>query len=367
LGREMSSSLLALASAAVSPTPRSMSLNPDPSAPVPFNYHYEIAPGQHYRIHGFAPPTGSGHPVYLYGGGHGHWGTTSQRAWYALYHSPEVTFPWEMAQRGYVAAIMEIEVLPANVFTCSDDSMAQASRRLFAYGGPGDTVNKSALATVCRHPQANCSAGIALHGHSISGLMVSVAPKVVRGVTAVLVFSAGSMVPFAWSCCGRMSEDSSCCTSGQLAGGSSLPCATYDAMAPYIHKSRRRFLMARDDHNYGDCHMNRTAEQVARMEGGLYVCHYDVKSLAYTLARQDSGYDCGEGEFHCLAADGSGYYLVTGHGEDFLGADAYNSHNWFKLGDGADDSLSEGFLGSPMPWGVRANMNWLALTGRRQD
>jgi hypothetical protein len=47
----------------------------------------------------------------------------------------------------------------------------------FGYDGPSDTSSTSALATLCRRPNADCTAGIALWGNSFGGLTLGNAPR----------------------------------------------------------------------------------------------------------------------------------------------------------------------------------------------
>ena len=247
-----------------------------------------------------------------------------------------------------------------------DPALEEASRLVFGWSGPHDTSG-TALATLCQRPNANCNAGIALHGSSVSGLLSSMAPRFARGVTAALIWSSGSVVPGGHSCCGLYSNSNgnlTCCstqnTSSPVVGGSSLECVKYNSTSRYLDKSRRRLTITTVDHEYGDCFHNPPDD--------IRHCDHErsMTQGAKHIGRVDSGYDCGNAS-HCIQADGSGYYVVS-HEEMGLAAE-YNAHNFYqdtrKTRYGGTHGLNPTFVNSDADWGFGPSFDWLASTARR--
>ena len=133
------------------------------------------------HIYGFEPATGSGYPVYIHSGGMGDKFDND---------TPEMRMAQEMAERGFVAAIIENPSREFAGFACADeeDSLVNISRRIYGYTGPGDTQS-TALATMCAREKADCSAGIAIHGLSYGGLLAALAARNAVGVTAELRYA----------------------------------------------------------------------------------------------------------------------------------------------------------------------------------
>ena len=145
-------------------------------------------------IYGWEPAHGSGYPVYIHGGGGGDKLDPD---------IPELEMARYMAERGYVAAIIE---MPTHFsVTCESGegyfSLPQIAEFVFGYHGPDDT-RSTALNTVCQREAADCSAGIGLHGLSVGGMLTALAPRFAVGVTAELRWSSGVFVAGAFSCCG---------------------------------------------------------------------------------------------------------------------------------------------------------------------
>jgi hypothetical protein len=146
-----------------------------------------------------------------------------------------------MARRGYAAAISEFPDIEGPHMRCEalsngTPSLMEHARTVFGWAGPHDTVSHGALAQLCRHEGVDCSLGIALHGHSVGGLITNLAPRFAP-VTAMLIWGAGSRLPYGFSCCGINSYNLSCCVLGDgmhapvgeeaPLGGDELPCEMY--------------------------------------------------------------------------------------------------------------------------------------------
>ena len=160
--------------------------------------------------------------------------------------APEVAMAQEMAGRGFVAAIIET---PDRVhMSCGSNarSIPSFATQVYGYRGPHDT-RATALVRMCSRAAADCSAGIALHGLSIGGLITAYAPRVAVGVTAELRYSSGVVVPGSFSCCGIHSHNFSCCNPGGVVGGTQLSCIIDNATSNYLARSRRRLIMGGGD------------------------------------------------------------------------------------------------------------------------
>ena len=147
-------------------------------------------------IYGWEPAHGSGYPVYLHAGGGGDKFDDN---------TPEIEMAQAMAERGFVAAIIEvpstIHVMCESYVAVPYHSLLEFSDFIFGYRGQNDT-RPTALSTMCRRATADCNAGIALHGLSVGGMLTALAPQVADGVTAELRWSSGINVAGAFSCCG---------------------------------------------------------------------------------------------------------------------------------------------------------------------
>lgn len=208
-------------------------------------------------------------PVYVYATGGGAEEGVDQH---------EYDYVREMARRGYVAAMADMDVGDPP-FRCGE--FERLARSVFSYSGPADT-GTSVLAVLCGRRAANCSSGIALHGFSFGGLLAYQAPKFAP-VSAELIVGAGSIVPL-YSCCGP--SDASCCPAPDIVGGRTLTCNSDDELSRYLPRERRRIYLGVQDLYYGGT---------------------DATYGAMAQAKLSSGYDCGDSA-NCIQADGSGYH-----------------------------------------------------------
>jgi len=374
----------------------------------PSNDSFEVL-----RIYGYEPAEGSGYPVYVHSGG------LSDKF---DCETPEIMYAQMMAERGYVGAVMEMPSGDFSEFVCDghEDSLMNLSRRIFGYSGEGDTQS-TALATLCRRESADCGAGIAVHGLSISGIIASIAGRYASGVTALLRWSSGVFAPYGHGTCGLFSGDFSDCSStanfsktvhnyttriGQDeyafprsvingtrtthtvgVGGLELWCAEDEALSDYLDSSRRRHINSEDDVSYGNYHCNVRGPSFPDGSPGAVVSMPDIRlcdthlespDAALPQLRRASGRDCGD-ERNCVAEDGSGYYLLE-HGE--TGGEVNSSsqaHNWHMLFDEFDPNSgrppqhTHGFFVNPttrnttLPFGLTPTFDWLAETGRRES
>jgi hypothetical protein len=146
-----------------------------------------------------------------------------------------------MARRGYVAAISEFPDIMGAHMRCEatskgTPSLMEHARTVFGWSGPRDDISHGPLAHLCRHEAVDCALGIALHGHSVGGLITNLAPRFAP-VTAMLLWGAGSRLPYGFSCCGHNSYNYSCCVLGDgldaplgeflPTSGDLLPCEMY--------------------------------------------------------------------------------------------------------------------------------------------
>ena len=336
-------------------------------------------------IRGFEPAgtaANSSRPVYLLLPGNGEFLDAS---------SGTLRFAREMAMRGFVAAIAEMPALWGLQHVHRDrDSARQESNRHFtmqctnssvsieavanrtlAYGGPGDTTSQSALATLCRRAGADCSLGIALHGHSLGALIIPSGFQFATGVTAALVTSAGPIAPGAGSCCGRaietLPEDLSCCPASAnesgIVGGDVLPCMLDGFMSSYLPRSKRRMVIAADDQMYG-CEREHIAARVEAGYSQREACNLQSPVGAIAQCRLASGYDCGT-ELECLHADGSGYVVPA--------PNASSGHPYMYPPDFEGPSIPippfdrRFVLHSSGEWGLQPSMDWIANAALRPN
>ena len=330
--------------------------------------------GDVYNILGYRPATVLDHPVYMWTSG----GYPCVPFQGIEADMPEMAMLREAASRGFLAAVVETPQVPAQGMSCdfgSNEALPAFAEKVYRWRGVGDTTSTSPLAVLCRLPGADCDQGIAIHGHSLGGLVASLAPRYAVGVTALLLWGAGSRLPYGdLSCCGIFSGGRSCCSRDQPIGGSRLPCLTHRATAPFLDKRRRRLIIATGDHEYGDCY--------TRESGGTVSCNTTLRGSnpagSLFLGRQDSGYDCGDRR-SCIQADGSGYYMpnLLETGDDDIGI--FNKHNFHNVGLGetkcdeqgcrlTNDSyaLNPRWIEASTPWGMRPALDWLAATARRK-
>jgi len=320
-----------------------------------FNFTYEYGGYQKpLGVMGYEPMSGTGLPVYLFCAGMGNWIEGFNET------APEARFPVEMARRGFISVMMELPDIPG----LSCPTLERFSRMLFNYTSSApSTALVSPLARICGRPRADCRAGLALHGSSIGALLLQLAPQYAEGVSALLMWAAGSRIPGGYSCCGAFSGNRSCCEGAHpVVGGSPIQCERYEVTRHFLDRSRRRLILADYDHEYGDC---------TGLHGGVNnMCHHaeGMRTGAKSIGRTDSGYDCGEAT-NCLQPDGSGYYIPTF--EDFGEEANTNGHNFYRLNPGPDEdnainALLPEFVHSPDPFGLANNMDWITATAVRR-
>ena len=195
-----------------------------------------------YRMLGYEPVATRG-PVYIFASGGGVWPGGFNRS------TPELEFARQMALRGFVSVMIEIPYLRRIECYGNKESLKNVTRGIFAYHGPSDTTSRGALATLCRRKSADCTAGIALHGHSLGGMLTNLAPQYVnRSAMALLLWSMGVFTPGGMSCCGLQSGNYSCCdTLAPQVGGELLRCMDYAQTSKWLPASRRRVVIASTD------------------------------------------------------------------------------------------------------------------------
>lgn len=244
---------------------------------------------------------------------------------------------------------------------------------------------------MCRRPKADCAAGLALHGLSISGMICGIAPRFAYGVTAELRWASGVFVPGGHTDCGRFggpgyTANYSACEPDeethefQPPGGSELECVRNSETSRYLSSSRRRLVNAHNDPEYGDysCFFIEPTTGTRVAMPPLRNCHLirDAPDAALNQSRLSSGRDCGE-DSNCIALDGSGYYIVDG---DQVGGfrdstmQGHNFHLW--MDDNLRDPsippqhtqgyyISRNWTDAEEPWGMNPSFDWLATTARR--
>ena len=310
-----------------------------------------------YEVRGFSPGSGQ-YPLYIYAGGVTDLVTEN----YAT-----LEFARQMASRGFLAANIETPGMITLIHTirsaaeagrevalsCSggNTSLEANARALFSYGGAGDDSSPGALATLCRLPNADCAAGIALHGMSLGGLLALLAPRYATPrITAALVMSAGNIVPYGNSCCGRFSANFSCCQPGSVVGGDNLECLLDGAVSPNLDRGRRRMVIASADSLYGDCEYDVGGALDAGDYSAGASCNVRSEHGGIAQCARGSGYDCGADERECIQADGSGYVVPT----------SAEGHSFHMGGL----TLNTTFVDTSEAWGMRPSLDWLARTAR---
>jgi len=292
---------------------------------------------------------------------------------------PEDRFGREMAGRGFVAAMVEVPDRVGMACSGTNLSLVELASAMFTYRGPGDN-HTGALAAMCRRELADCSQGIAMHGLSVSGMLVRMVPRYALGVTAVLVWSAGVRMPFGYSCCGLLSGRTSCCNADDVPGGTPIPCITDEEITPYLPKSRRRLIIASHDTMYGDFECQAGCADMVQPN-----CTYNASRVGAAIdqARQVSGYQCGSTDsesnathtVNCLRGDGSGFYIPSIEDVGARRNHILQGHNFHLVTDdynpnippqhAFDYDFNPNFLATTDPWGFIASFKWLAETARR--
>lgn len=334
------------------------------------------APSQ-WHMQGYRPRGKGPFPAYLMIDGAGPWRNAIRNMPFndAL---PEMQIAAQMARLGYISAISEFPMVHSYSMQCEHTdnetfALLDHARLVFGWTGAGDTSSIGPLSVLCRQPNADCSRGIALHGHSVGGLLANLAPRVAVGVTSLLLWGAGSRSPYGRSCCGLISGDMSCCHEGdgvfgregvlEPPGGLELTCQEYNDTGSYLDRSRRRMIIALNDTQYGDCY-----NVICDGDCGPGPYAHCTESSGWDtagariLGRRDSGYDCGNATT-CIMEDGSGYYLPDA---TEITADALdNSHNFHVVPSASRSgyTLNPAWLNATAAWGFVPSTTWLAQTG----
>jgi len=356
----------------------------------------EECPDIEFNMQGYVPATGKDYPVYLFVSGAGPW-TNDIRNQPFDENMPEMTMVAAMARRGFASAVSEFPLvngphMRCNALSAGTPCLMEKAREVFGWSGPNDKISAGPLAVLCRLEGSDCSRGIALHGHSVGGLLANLAPHFAP-VTGMLLWGAGSRLPFGFSCCGHNSRNYSCCEEGDgtdaplgelpVISGSELPCEMYNETKRFLDRSRRLLIVASNDHEYGDC--DRDMQDAI----GVYCNETDGWNPygSIILGRRDSGYDCGNAT-SCIQPDGSGY-IVPGW-EDIGPLAVRNAHNFHTVVPGqadgncmaaADDdddddgeeeeedcryTLNPLWVNSTAKWGLTPSIEWLAATATRR-
>ena len=341
-----------------------------------YNYTYANGEVETLFLYGFEPTDrASQYPVYMHGGGAGDRFLMDAADRLTgriptVGELPELVFAREMASRGFVAVVMEMPRATNTTLMCDGDwgSMINVTRRVFGYGGAGDT-QETALATLCRRSTADCSRGIALNGLSQGGLLSALAPGVAVGITAELRWSTGVYMAGGWSCCGIFSRNSSCCRPGSPVGGSALPCMHDQQTSTQLTGSRRRIISAFLDPEYGDLACP-SPEEGGTFEG--CILHAGSTDSAVNQTWLQSHRRCSAAQGNCIAPDGSGYYILTPDEIEGNNNSYYQQHNFHMRTASSVANLppqqtrgyyiNPTFLHSTAPWGMHPSFDWLAIT-----
>ena len=348
---------------------------PEPeSPPLPeglrwFSATYSVQ-GATYHIEGVEPADGPPRPVYAFFGG------DTMRVTKNVTQAPVSHYLVRlMAQRGFSAAMVEypgmhhpqelhddenapestlrdrgLQQLVLNCEPAYNNSLPTVARRVFT---------RNAFEVLCGREGVDCGRGLAVHGVSLGGLLSTLSPQFAP-VTALLIYSSGTYIPGADSCCGI--KDRSCCQewayTRDMVGGNPLPCMMDAAQQPFLPRSRRRTVIGSDDLYYGG-------------EGPLG---------AVAQASLRSGTDCGASANCIDDHDGFGYYIPSndevGQRDDMSENDRRGHSHAFILDlpppPGAppvprgEDPVNPRWVETDAPWGATASCDWLATAARRE-
>lgn len=284
------------------------------AAPTAFSGSYSGPSG---KFDGWKPQSGTGHPVFIWVPGtlDEYWTASNQHMVY------------QMALRNFVAVSVKYnnggdEKNGFNKKWVCDESETGVGKSKNIFQGA-----TSALGKLCAMPEADCSKGIAIAGHSQGAFIALQSAAAAKAgapsyaVTAILAASAS------------LGGGNKGCAWPQTP---SLSCIDGPALDENLPRSKRRYIIGEDDYITG---------------GG--------PDMVYGENKQMSGYDCGASN-DCLQLDGSGYYIVKG--SEFEKATCtVADHAIFWTGDNAHNGpLTCDFVQGSHNWSMTENFDWLA-------
>lgn len=286
------------------------------AAPTAFSGSYSGPSG---KFDGWKPESGTGHPVFIWVPGtlDEYWAATNQQLVY------------QMALRNFVAISVKYnnggDSTPDwnDKWVCDDSETGVGKSKNIFQGAT------SALGRLCAMPEADCSKGIAIAGHSQGGFIALQSAAAAKAgepsyaVTAILAVSAS-----------LGGENKGC----MIPDKSVMPfsCVDGPALDENLPSSKRRYIIGEDDWITG---------------GGPDVVYGENKRM--------SGYDCGALS-DCLQPDGSGYYIVKA--SEFKEATCtVADHAIFWTGANAHSGpLTCDFVRGSHNWSMAENFDWLA-------
>ena len=259
---------------------------------------FDAGPGPNADLAGHEPVASGTYPVFI-------WLTGTTMSWWT---EDDQAYTQEMAQRGFVAASIDY---PNKFYPTSCGALTDKAALLFGENDPS-----VALSQICARPKADCSKGIVTAGFSQGAHLAALAANFDSRVAASFLIGHGTQA--------TDTNDLSGC----------LAAATID-----LPTDRIRSIVGDADGYFG-CDPD-----------GLTCDRPGIRTQQELV----TGVSCGPGAFDCLAADGSGFYIVQASETD----DGEAPHCFTYTGlCGPDFDLN--YANPTGPWSLEPSLDWLA-------
>lgn len=246
-------------------------------------------------------------------------------------------FTEHMASKGYIAAIPDYQNLDFCLDPCADTQCAHSLSA--AIGIPTGAIGKigqpeknrglmKALDVLCALPQADCSLGVAVAGHSQGAYSAVQLATIDKRVTAINPWSYGYVDTTAKDSCA---------------------CVTAAVVDKHIPKTKRRMVVGEaDDLNS----LNSPKDMKGPPVFSSYTCE-------------------GPAPINCIQSDGSGYYVIakteyTAADKEVTPPDHIAGHPFFNTKDpvGFYAQLVPSFKAGSKPWHMKPMLDWLATAAK---
>jgi len=228
-----------------------------------------------------------------------------------------------MAKRGFVAVNIEYDNMGYPGNNCSD------------FNEKAEIIIHC-IKQICEDPsnphRVDCSKGVATYGYSQGGQLARLVSNYYDKVSAMLAFSA----TIATHSNSTADEQKQC-------------------LKVVLPQNKQRFIIGEKDDHFGG---------TGRRASG-------VPATVIGMARYVSGYDrkdCAS-EYNCIQSDGSGYFVATSKDTlispmDHIWSFTPTLNLWTRQFELAGLKGKFENAAADKPWGLTANLNWLAKAGK---